>query len=58
MTTPMTTEEYKEWCEAHGEWPPEQEVLSRLPAENRMLRAKVEQLQFLLDTEPTKKKTK
>jgi hypothetical protein len=40
----MTTEEYKEWCEVHGEWPPEQEILARLPAENRVLRAKVNQL--------------
>jgi hypothetical protein len=44
----MTTEEYKEWCEVHGEWPPEQEILARLPAENRVLRAKVEHLQSLL----------
>jgi cell division protein FtsB len=45
MTTPMTTEEYKEWCVVHGEWPPAQEVLARLPAENKTLRVEVERLQ-------------
>jgi uncharacterized protein involved in exopolysaccharide biosynthesis len=44
MTTPMTTEEYKEWCVVHGEWPPAQEVLARLPAENKTLRVEVERL--------------
>jgi len=40
----MTTEEYKEWCVAHGEWPPAQEVLARLAAENKTLRVEVERL--------------
>jgi predicted RNase H-like nuclease (RuvC/YqgF family) len=44
MTTPMTTEEYKAWCVVHGEWPPAQEVLARLPAENKTLRVEVERL--------------
>jgi hypothetical protein len=44
----MRTEEYKEWCEAHGEWPPAQEVLARLPAENKTLRAEIERLRTAL----------